>query len=774
MGTEYRRGIPSVAHIEAATRLGLVWHRQGHSEDIVTVFKVAPDGVRSNYGTRTILEENSFLPLHRQERSMYYRPIRTDGTLVDWNVLDAEAQYANMPVAQPQPEPRRFVDVRPDRHGVIPTDEQGNPVSWERIAQPTPTAAPAQPQGFRADLWQRMLRSFFGDRLSEVDTTGLRLARITAREHDRMFYFDNGDALLLSGMSDAGYTDADILARWAVYQELKPLYDLVAGAQGEAPMPEDAILELARRSGWETYPREALLRRTDELQIRETASGWTWSSDDDSTCGNQLCNFAAVLDTVAEQRVATRAGQTQSRAASQQQPSPTVSPQPRLGVDTTVSFVAANPSSTPHPTAPQPSYFTADGDTASTPAAAPPWLHQMCAEMRATASWQRVDGLQITFCLPYGRKLTQGQLDRVRRNINPPGDIDATVTRFTVAATNRPAPPVPVCIVAAMRRNQDLAVLSPDNSIPGEHDAAVAWSQLDDATSQLCRNVVHDIVEHACYGLDDEAAAQRACIYAQLISEAQTLKVEVATHVRSWCSQFQTRTVLLELDDVDHSQSTKLDRPLKRGKLPTASQIGKYREVMAKRSGTAAEALKASGIDCEVAQYVLERWTGGLSDETTLWLLRDVGKYCRPGLFLLEHARIDELAEQAIKRPALDIAEPTDDSAQRQLEEREAQRRRMAALQAQLAAERAARTVEPQPEPTRFDLLECDPKADPAVSIAAWEARQKRSTVRPMPMPEPQPWSHCLPFEIVDAEAEGLRPGAAFTAFLGRALNPNC
>ena len=85
--------------------------------------------------------------------------------------------------------------------------------------------------------------------------------------------------------------------------------------------------------------------------------------------------------------------------------------------------------------------------------------------------------------------------------------------------------------------------------------------------------------------------------------------------------------------------------------------------------------------------------------------------------------------------------------------------------------------VEPQSEPNRFDLLECDPKADPAVSIAAWEARQKRSTVRLMPKPQPQPQplpAPCRLFEVVDAEAEGLRPGAVFTALLGRALNPNC
>jgi hypothetical protein len=186
MGTEYRRGIPSIAHIEAATRLGLLWARTS--------------------------------PLLDREAADY-RPIRTDGTLVDWAVLDAEAARVQAPAAA-QPEPRRFADVWPDRHGwrwwrivgapdagiigarfeamrerwrwlamsdgaaptgnligshswthsgvwdartVIPTDEQGNPVSWESIAQPTPTTAPTQPQGFRADLWSRINRHFVPD-----------------------------------------------------------------------------------------------------------------------------------------------------------------------------------------------------------------------------------------------------------------------------------------------------------------------------------------------------------------------------------------------------------------------------------------------------------------------------------------------------------------------------------------------------------------------------------------------------------------------------------
>lgn len=47
------------------------------------------------------------------------------------------------------------------------------------------------------------------------------------------------------------------------------------------------------------------------------------------------------------------------------------------------------------------------------------------------------------------------------------------------------------------------------------------------------------------------------------------------------------------------------------------------------------------------------------------------------------------------------------------------------------------------------------------------------SAVHSMPQSLPQP-GHRRPFEVVDAEAEGLRPGAVFTALLGRVLNPNC
>ena len=547
MSTEYRRGIPSREHIEAATRLGLEWERTGQRwRFAIRNGEVWCDFLSHSMGWDSDLDllDGGRIIARADAEAQSYRPIRTDGTPVDWEVLDAEVARVQEPIAgtvvgvntqvrlnlngtvsstqpQAQPEPRRFADVRPDRHGwrwwrvwssglgglgsrvefnngqfrwsdetrpplplsdlllnywldhtVIPTDEQGNPVSWESIAQAAPTTTQPQPQGFRADLWS-----------------------------------------------------------FSVFSQLAEIHSLIR-----------------RPQLW----REAL---------RQAAS-----------------STRTVVEIYRDLRREAHAAQA------------------RLDGQPSTKAFTTNPRS--------------ENSGESTP-------------------------------LP----------------------------RFTTD----------------------------------------------------------------------------------------------------------------ELDDVDHSQSTKLDNtPLKRGKLPTAEQIGKYREVMARRSGTVAEALKASGIDCEVAQYVLDRWADGLSDETALWLLRDVGKYCRPGQSFTR-ARIDELAEQAIERPALDTSEPVDGTAQRQREEREAQRQRMAALQAQLAAERAALRAEPQPEPTRFDLLECDPEANPVASIAAWEARMAQRSVqrsvrqapvqRPQPIPQP---THRRPFEVVDAQADGLTGGAALAVLLGRAMNGGC
>ena len=50
MSTEYRRGIPSTAHVEAATRLGLLWHRQS-SNDTYVRFAVVGEQVLSRIST---------------------------------------------------------------------------------------------------------------------------------------------------------------------------------------------------------------------------------------------------------------------------------------------------------------------------------------------------------------------------------------------------------------------------------------------------------------------------------------------------------------------------------------------------------------------------------------------------------------------------------------------------------------------------------------------------------------------------------------------------
>jgi hypothetical protein len=226
---------------------------------------------------------------------------------------------------------------------------------------------------------------------------------------------------------------------------------------------------------------------------------------------------------------------------------------------------------------------------------------------------------------------------------------------------------------------------------------------------------------------------------------------------------------------------------LKRGKLPTVEAIGKYREVMAKRNGTVAEAVKASGIDCEVAQYVLERWASGVSDRETARLLSTL----YPSAYqisipphTLSRDAVDTLVRNALCRPTLDTSEPADTAAQRQRAEAAERQARMAALQAQLAKERAARIAEPLEEPTRFALLEVDEAADPARSIEAWKAQRERLASyaqrkaieyanRPLP-PPPPPAPRRKPFEVVDAQTDGLSGTTALAVLLGRAMNGGC
>ena len=98
----------------------------------------------------------------------------------------------------------------------------------------------------------------------------------------------------------------DILTRWAVYQELKPLYDIVDGAQGEVTMPRDVEAAWAYCSTLCAFRRGLVLFR-DESGLRARLSGLSWRPEEDGY-GVPPGNFAAVLDAVAEQRVARQGG----------------------------------------------------------------------------------------------------------------------------------------------------------------------------------------------------------------------------------------------------------------------------------------------------------------------------------------------------------------------------------------------------------------------------------------------------------------------------------
>ena len=96
-------------------------------------------------------------------------------------------------------------------------------------------------------------------------------------------------------------------------------------------------------------------------------------------------------------------------------------------------------------------------------------------------------------------------------------------------------------------------------------------------------------------------------------------------------------------------------------------------------------------------------------------------------------------------------------------------------MQAQIAAERATAQPQDVSEPSRFDLLEPDPQADPAASIRAWEVRQvaaKREKAKVPVKPVAVPRRPAI--EVVDAETDGLSRGEVLAALLGRAMHEGC
>jgi len=151
-------------------------------------------------------------------------------------------------------------------------------------------------------------------------------------------------------------------------------------------------------------------------------------------------------------------------------------------------------------------------------------------------------------------------------------------------------------------------------------------------------------------------------------------------------------------------------------------------------------------------------------------------------MLIFETKAIDTFVEveNAITQTTLDTTEPPDTAAQQARQQAEERRRRLAQVQAQIAAERATAQPQDAAEPSRFDLIEPDPKADPAASIRAWKGRQAavKSQSRPSPcptaaMPETRP--RVAPaIDVVDAEADGLSRGDVVLAPLGRAMNRAC
>lgn len=740
MSTEYRRGIPSREHIEAATRLGLEWERTGQRwRFAIRNGEVWCDFLSHSMGWDSDLDllDGGRIIARADAEAQSYRPIRTDGTPVDWEVLDQE---------------------------VARVGQQGQPVTVTPITSAAPTM---QPQGFRADLWRRICRHFISaetDTYNQVTFDDIVSLNDTAC-HFTQFFWDWRD------VPGASAAQTDILASWTVYQELKPLYDLVDGAQGEAAMPRD--VEIAWYSASVNERRRAvgnwiLARDVSGLLIKNNRNTVNWRKDEPSL-GAPLHNFAAVLDAVAERRVAERR-QGQTRTSTVTLPVDPSSPRIPSGTLCVQTPQGVRPATAQ----PEPRRFA---DVRPDRHGWRWWrlFGSGCGQGGTLIEADRASGWRVKSNGMYMFDWNVPNSSDADRTVIPTDEQGNPVSWESIAqAAPTTTQPQPQGFRADLWRRINSTIL----------DSAQRHEQWRQEDPQLWREALRQAASSTRTVVEIYRDLRREAHAAQARLDGQPSTKAFTTNPRSENSGESTplpRFTTDELDDVDHSQSTKLDNtPLKRGKLPTAEQIGKYREVMARRSGTVAEALKASGIDCEVAQYVLDRWADGLSDETALWLLRDVGKYCRPGQSFTR-ARIDELAEQAIERPALDTSEPVDGTAQRQREEREAQRQRMAALQAQLAAERAALRAEPQPEPTRFDLLECDPEANPVASIAAWEARMAQRSVqrsvrqapvqRPQPIPQP---THRRPFEVVDAQADGLTGGAALAVLLGRAMNGGC
>lgn len=656
MSTEYRRGIPSTAHVEAATRLGLLWlgsdmwlHRFRNRNGQIEVWYFEDPNATPDWEAPDFAIED-----------LDFRPIRPDGTPVDWEVLDQEVAR----VGQSAP------------------------------AAPAAPPAPAQPQGFRADLWARIC--------TWVESTHLpNIAGIASIDDYGIVGQTRRYSWSTLGL-DTQTDEADrqaLIARWTVYQELKPLYDLVDGVQGEAAMPRDVEAEWSVCSGGSDTASGnwRLCRNGEGLYAQGVCAGlggetayvrWHPSEGD---YGVPLRNFAAVLDAVAERRVAERM-QEQTQA-------PTVTP-----------------------AQPQPRRF---------------------ADVRPDRHGWR-----------WWRDLTTGDCFTIRDGVY--------VRRFDV---------IDPWLVLDLSAWLDRTVIPTD-----EQGNPVSWEAAGFAAEAV--REAQESVQRAA----NDATPARSVGDIEWTATGQPVTRHMTVDPVSTLPPPLPRFTADELDDVDHSKTTKLDEAtLRRGKLPTVEQIAKYREVRARRTGGAvADALKESRIDCEVAQYVLERWAGGLDNTVAHKLIAWVVETTDVGLGLFV-CSAEARAQQWIDHhsPALDTSEKPSPTVQRERQEAEEQRQRLAELRQRLAAERAAQEMAKEGDAaSRFDLIEPDPQADPAASIRAWEARQAAAKVRPTAAPpriaKPATAPRRPAIEVVDAEVDGLSRSEVVTALVGRAFNGGC
>ena len=822
MSTEYRRGIPSAAHVEAATRLGLEWHRESHREPhnngFFTRFRYVDGQLRSNYTEYSKLDD--FLtPVSPTERTYSYRPIRPDGTPVGWEVLDQE-------VAR---------------------------VGWRgQLATVTPTTSATQPlshsEGFRADLFRRITSHFD---LVIRDVVGDFVARIVSVRglvdvnavgiHADDYQWGWGT----TSTPVPGPVRADILTRWTVYQELKPLYDLVDGAQGEAAMPRDVYNECRARAGWTGKADDRWLLRYNS-RLEAVGIGEVWHGDGHTSFEQaNMHDFATVLDAVAERRVGHRAvmalhddssdalgireldGSTGSVTVggtlcvqTPQGVRPATQPEPRRFADVRpdrhgwrwwiIGAINSNDMLFSQAEADRrisvqngQFYWLNRSHVFGTFGGLSVWADRTVVptdEQGNPVSWEAIapvgtvqsvnsDGT-VTVRLngdgsvsPARHAATESEVQRVTQAVSrvvQQASQQILGENVTVLPTGRVEPDAPAEQSAIPSFSRGHYTISPGQfsndfaaSAPITAESfARALIQLDRGQNSVNAAQLHTDTIRYC-----EQQISQAIIGVDTSHVTVRNSDGVGLH-DSLKQQPLPRFTADELDDVDHSKTTKLDEvTLRRGKLPTVEQIAKYREVRAKRTGGAvADALKESRIDCELAQYVLERWAGGLGDDLARILYVETR-------YLDNKQDIDKRASWFLSqaRPALDTSEKPSPTVQRERQEAEERRQRLAELRQRLAAERAVQPQEMAKESgtvSRFDLIEPDPEADPAASIRAWEARQAAAKVRPVAVSpriaKPAAAPRRPTIEIVDAEVDGLSRSEAFAALFGRALNGGC